>query len=71
MPHRIVITVLPGGKMESRVEGVAGPSCAEKSAWLDRLGRVTEHEPTEAFYEAEAEVEAEAGLGGGGHDDGY
>jgi hypothetical protein len=49
--------------MESRVEGVAGPSCEEKSRWLDRLGKVTRHEHTDDYY-AEAEVEAEATMGG-------
>ncbi len=60
---RVIITVHPGGRMESRVEGVAGPSCEEKSRWLDRLGKVTRHEHTDDYY-AEAEVEAEATMGG-------
>ncbi len=64
MQHRIVITVHPGGRMESRVEGIAGPSCTQRSAWLDRLGRVVEHEATSDYYQAEAEVEVEAGTGG-------
>lgn len=66
MSHRIVITVHPGGTMESRVEGIEGPSCAEKSAWLDRLGRVTQHEHTEDYYQAETEAEA---VVGGDHGD--
>jgi hypothetical protein len=64
MRHRVVITVHPGGRMESRVEGIAGPACAEASRWLDRLGKVTRHEHTDEYYQAEVEVETEATMGG-------
>ena len=49
--------------MDSRVEGISGPSCEEASRWLDRLGRVERHEHTEDFY-AEPQVETEATMGG-------
>jgi hypothetical protein len=44
--HKITITIEPGGKMTSTVEGAPGKTCESVSQWLDRLGRVVKHKPT-------------------------
>lgn len=50
MKHRVTITIAPGGKIASRVEGIAGPSCASVSGWLDSLGQVVHVEDTPEAY---------------------
>jgi hypothetical protein len=50
MGHRVIITIAPGGKVVSRVEGINGPSCATKTVWLDSLGKVTHTEDTPEAY---------------------
>lgn len=62
MGHRVIITIAPGGKVVSRVEGIAGPSCAQKTAWLDSLGQVVHVEDTpEAYlYESTEELTNES-----------
>ena len=54
MGYTVIITAKKG-KLTSRVEGISGPSCGEKTAWLDRLGRVSHIEDTEEYYELETE----------------
>jgi len=57
--HTVTIVVKKGGKVTSEVEGIAGPSCATKTAWLDRLGREVEHEDTDEMYLTETVEENE------------
>lgn len=62
MGHRVIITIAPGGKVVSRVEGIKGPSCATKTAWLDSLGQVehTEDTPEAYLYESTEETTNES-----------
>jgi len=50
MKHRVIITVAPGGKVSSRVEGISGPQCGEVTKFLDSLGQVTHTEDTPEAY---------------------
>lgn len=61
MRHRVIITVEPGGKLTSTVEGIPGPSCGSVSAWLDSLGRIVQHNDTPEACEhvSESEVDVE------------
>ena len=45
-PHEIVIEIKPDGTIESTVQGVAGPSCAELTKWLEELGATEIDSPT-------------------------
>lgn len=57
MPHRIIITVPPGGtNITSVVEGIKGP-CGEKTRWLDNLGQIIKHEDTPDAFEHVSESE--------------
>ena len=56
--YKVKFVVKRGGKIETTVEGIKGPSCLAKTAWLDNLGQVVEHEDTPDAYELE-EVEEE------------
>ena len=58
MPHRIIITVKPGGTMTSRVEGIHGP-CGEQTKFLDNIGKIIEHKDTPEAFEYVSESEAE------------
>lgn len=49
----IVVEIDPSGAMTALVEGVAGPSCSEISAFLDQMGIVTSDEATSDFYQME------------------
>lgn len=49
-PHEIVIVITPDGKIESTVNGVDGPSCAELTKWLEELGAVVEDNATGDYY---------------------
>jgi hypothetical protein len=71
MPHRVKLKIHPGGKIESVVEGISGPACEEKTAWLNRLGRVVKDEPTAEMYESSCEVETNADAGYGGYGGNY
>jgi hypothetical protein len=58
--HRIIITISPGGKTASRVEGIAGPSCGQVTAWLNGLGQVVHTEDTpEAYLHETTEVSSD------------
>jgi hypothetical protein len=59
MGHRIIIEVGPGGTMTSTVEGAPGHTCEDVSRWLDQLGRVVRHDPTD---EARLQVVQDARL---------
>jgi hypothetical protein len=58
MRHRVVITVEPGGRLTSKVEGIPGPSCGSVSSWLDSLGKIIQHEDTAEAYEHVNESES-------------
>jgi hypothetical protein len=47
--HEIHISIGPDGKITSEVKGVAGPSCAGLSKWLDDMGKVEEDSMTADF----------------------
>ncbi len=58
--HRVIITIAPGGKVASRVEGIAGPSCGDVSRWLNSLGTVEHTEDTpEAYLHETTEVSSD------------
>jgi hypothetical protein len=57
MTYKVKFVVKKGGKIETTVEGIKGPSCLEKTAWLDNLGRVVEHSDTPEAFELEEELE--------------
>ena len=57
MAHKVIITVKPGGNITSRVEGISGPSCGEKTRWLDNLGIIVKHEDTPEAFEHVSESE--------------
>ena len=57
MTYKVKFVVKKGGKIESTVEGIKGPSCLEKTAWLDNLGQVVEHEDTPEACEVAEELE--------------
>ena len=52
--HEIEIIVGTDGKIQTKVIGVAGPSCSSLSAWLDELGEVLEDSKTPDFYKPAA-----------------
>ena len=55
MPQRTVrFTIRPDGRVEERVEGVAGPACQQLTERLEAaLGTVESQEPTaEAFQQS-------------------
>jgi hypothetical protein len=67
MAHTVKLTVKPMGKIESKVEGIKGPSCGEKTRWLDSLGRIVVHEDTDEYHEhCETETETETVAAGWG-----
>jgi len=38
------------------VSGIAGASCKDVSAWLDKLGKTLAEKPTEDFYKPEQQI---------------
>jgi uncharacterized surface protein with fasciclin (FAS1) repeats len=48
-PHEIKIVIKADGKIESTVNGVEGPSCAELTKWLEEMGSVEVDSPTGDF----------------------
>lgn len=53
------------GNVKATVEGVAGPACAEVSAFLDRLGPVEVDENTPDFYQQTVgQAQLYGGFGG-------
>jgi hypothetical protein len=59
--HRVIFTIAPGGGTVSRVEGIAGPSCAEHTGWANGLGTVVHIEDTtEAYLYETTEVSNDA-----------
>ena len=52
----IKIVVKLGGMVETTVQGVAGPSCKELTAWLAGLGSTVVDQPTSDFYRADDQV---------------
>lgn len=57
MTYKIKFVVRSGGQIESTVEGIKGPSCLQKTAWLDNLGTVVKHEDTPEAFELAEEIE--------------
>jgi hypothetical protein len=51
MAHTVEIIIKRDVTMTSNVEGIVGPSCAEKTQWVARLGRLVKGEETEAYYQ--------------------
>jgi hypothetical protein len=61
--HRVVITIAPGGKVVSRVEGIAGPRCGEICGWLHNLGTIEHTEDTpEAHLFETSEVSSDESI---------
>jgi hypothetical protein len=56
MPHQITITVKPDGTLTTEVSGIAGASCKDVSAWLDKLGKTLADKPTEDYYKPEQQI---------------
>lgn len=65
-PHTITLTFDEEGNVEATVEGIAGPSCSEASAWLNDLGDVVEDKETPDYYTTPVAriIGLEAGTGG-------
>ena len=59
MTYKVKFVVRKGGQIESTVEGIKGPSCLEKTQWLDNLGTVVEHSDTPEAFELEEQIEEE------------
>jgi hypothetical protein len=55
-PHTIEITITPDGKVHGEVAGVAGPSCASLSAWLDVLGAIEDDRQTPDYRRQPAQT---------------
>ena len=49
-PHEIIVIIDTNGNIESEVKGVKGPECSKISAWLDKLGIVTEDRKTDDYF---------------------
>ena len=50
MPHRLIIEIMPDGKITGEVKDVSGPHCSALTAWLDSLGEVTLDQATPDFH---------------------
>jgi len=55
--QEIEITILPGGKVEYTVKGVAGAACEDISAILEKLGTVEQAERTQDYYAKETDTD--------------
>lgn len=55
MTYRVKFVVKPGGRIETTVEGIKGPSCLEKTQWLEDLGKVEHIDDTPEACELEEE----------------
>lgn len=53
MPPQIQIKIKKDGTLETVVNGVAGASCKDVTAWLQSLGSVEEEKPTDDYYKPE------------------
>lgn len=49
-PHTITLTFDEEGNVTAVVEGIAGPSCSEASAWLDELGDIEQDVATSDYF---------------------
>jgi len=58
MAHRIRMAVKPGGEITTTVKDIHGPSCAERTRFLDSLGKLLKHEDTAEAFEHVNESEA-------------
>jgi hypothetical protein len=61
MAHRIRMAVKPGGGITTTVRDIHGPSCAERTRFLDSLGKIIRHDDTPEAHEHvnESEVDVE------------
>jgi beta-lactam-binding protein with PASTA domain len=56
MAPQIKIVVSSSGEIKTEVQGVAGPSCAQLSAWLSQLGETVDEGATADFYKADEQA---------------
>ncbi len=61
--QEIEITILPGGKVEYTVKGVAGAACEDISAILEQLGKVELEERTQDYYAKESDTDVHIHAG--------
>lgn len=61
--QEIEITILPGGKVEYTVKGVAGAACEDISAILEQLGKVELEEHTQDYYAKESDTDVHIHAG--------
>ena len=54
--QEIEITILPGGKVEYTIKGVAGAACENVSAILEQLGTVEKETRTGEYYAKESDT---------------
>jgi len=57
MTYKVKFVVKKGGKIESTVEGIKGPSCLAKTQWVNQLGKVVSDSDTPEAFELEQELE--------------
>lgn len=51
MASTVKIRIKPGGKLEIKVQGVAGPTCSDVTKALQKaLGNTTNDQKTDEFY---------------------
>lgn len=55
--QEIEISILPGGKVEYTIKGVAGAACEDISAILEQLGKVESEERTGEYYAKDTETD--------------
>ena len=63
--HEILLTFDEEGNVEATVTGIAGPGCAEASAWLDSLGDIEQDVATADYYTTPVASTAHVGGTGG------
>jgi hypothetical protein len=65
-PHEITLTFDENGNVAATVTGIAGPGCAEASAWLDKLGDIEQDVATPDYYTTPVAQTAHVTGGEGG-----
>lgn len=61
--QEIEISILPDGRVEYTVKGVAGAACENISAILEQLGKVEAEERTADYYAKETDTDVHLHAG--------
>ena len=64
--HTITLKFDEEGNVEATVTGIAGPGCAEASAWLNELGDIEQDVATADYYTTPVASTAHVTGGEGG-----